>query len=166
MFTTEIFDQFDLFGPYLIFLIIYLEGLNLTGIPAIVIMPTIGFFIYKSSYSFLFIYLICVIASVLACISYYAVSYKFGGAIYDFFYRKFPSTQKSLDKATELSHRFGPLTCLIGRIIPTVRTFVSLISGVFKIPFRQFIIYSTGGVLLWNFITLLIGYLFAIISQS
>ncbi|MTN10699.1 DedA family protein, partial [Turicibacter sanguinis] len=56
MFTTEILEKLDLFGPYLIFLLIFLEGLNLTGIPAIVIMPAIGFSIYTSSYSFFFIY--------------------------------------------------------------------------------------------------------------
>ena len=89
MFTTEILEKLDLFGPYLIFLLIFLEGLNLTGIPAIVIMPAIGFSIYTSSYSFFFIYLISVLAAILACLAYYAVSYKFGGALYDFFYQKY-----------------------------------------------------------------------------
>ena len=165
MFTTEILEKLDLFGPYLIFLLIFLEGLNLTGIPAIVIMPAIGFSIYTSSYSFFFIYLISILAAILACLAYYAVSYKFGGALYDFFYQKFPSTQKSLDKATELSHRFGPLMCLIGRVVPTVRTFISLMSGIFKIPLTKYAIYSTGGILIWNFVTLSIGYIVAIISN-
>lgn len=165
MFTTEIFEKLDLFGPYLIFLIMFLEGLNLTGIPAIVIMPAIGFFIYTSSYSFFFIFLISVLAGILACMTYYAVSYKFGGALYDFFYRKFPSTQKSLDKATELSQRFGPLMCFIGRIIPTVRTFISLMSGIFKIPFSKFVLYSTGGIIIWDLVLLSVGYILAAIGN-
>lgn len=158
MFTTEIFNQLDLYGPYLIFLIIFLEGLNLTGIPAIVIMPTIGFFIKTSSYSFSFIFILTVVASILACMTYYCISYKFGRPIYNFFYTKFPSTRKSLDKATTLSEQYGSYMCFIGRIIPTVRTFISLMSGVFKIPFRTFVLFSSGGILIWNFITLLIGY--------
>lgn len=39
MLTTDVLNKLDLYGPYLIFLIVFLEGLNLTGIPAIVIMP-------------------------------------------------------------------------------------------------------------------------------
>lgn len=158
MLTTEIFNQLGLYGPYLIFLIIFLESLNLTGIPAIVIMPTIGFFIKTSSYSFGFIFIITVMASLLGCITYYCISYKFGRPIYNFFYNKFPSTRKSLDKATTLSEKYGSYMCFIGRIIPTVRTFISLMSGVFKIPFRTFVLFSFGGIMIWNFITLLIGY--------
>lgn len=165
MFTTEIFEKFDLYGPWLVFILVFLEGLNLTGIPAIVIMPTIGFFIHNSSYHFLYIYMICTLGAVFACIVYYVISHKFGGLLYQFFYDKFPSTQKGLDKATALSHRFGPLMCFIGRVIPSVRTFISLMSGIFKIPFKQYILYSTGGVLIWNFITLLMGYFIATIRN-
>lgn len=159
MLTTDVLNKLDLYGPYLIFLIVFLEGLNLTGVPAIVIMPAIGFFIKSTSYSFSFIFLITVLASIAACITYYIVAYKFGNPIYNFFYNTFPSTQKSLDKATELSKRYGSFMCFLGRIIPTVRTFISLMSGVFRIPFKNFILYSSAGTMIWNFVTLMIGYL-------
>lgn len=164
MLTNDLFNQLDVYGPFLIFLIVYLEGLNFTGIPAIVIMPTIGFFIKDSSYSFGFIYIITVIASILSCITYYSVSYKFGDLIYNFFYNKFPSTQKSFNKATELGERYGAYVCFLGRIIPSVRTVISLISGVFKIPFKKYVVFSSAGIIVWSFVTLLVGYLFSIFN--
>ena len=46
--TSDILSGFNQYGPLLIFIILFLESLNLTGIPAIIILPTIGFFIKMS----------------------------------------------------------------------------------------------------------------------
>ena len=164
MLTTDILDYLNQHGLFLIFIILFLEALNLTGIPAIVILPTIGFFTEQTSYSFLSIWIITVIGSVCGAILYYMISRKFGRLLFNFFYTKFPMTQKGLNKATELSQRYGAMTCFIGRILPSVRTFISLMAGVFEIPFRTYLLYSSGGIMIWNLITLLIGYLPTIFS--
>ncbi len=164
MLTPDILNHLDQYGPLLIFGILFLESLNLTGIPAIVILPTIGFFIEHSSYSFFFIFFITLLGSMSGCLLYYVVARKFGPSLYQFFYHKIPATQRSLEKASELSKRYGAMTCLIGRIIPTVRTFISLMSGIFQIPFQIYLIYSCIGLAIWNFILLLIGYFTAMFS--
>lgn len=149
----------------IIFVIMYLESLNLTGIPAIVIMPAIGVFIKTSGNSFLVVLLISTIASILGGITYYLVSSKFGDSIYNFFYNKFPSTQKSLKKAKDVAEKYGAKMCLIGRMIPTVRTFISLMAGIFKINFKDYIIYSALGILVWNTILISLGYFGYILSS-
>ena len=159
MLTTDILDYLNQYGLFLIFILLFLEALNLTGIPAIVILPTIGFFIDQTSYSFLSIWIMTVIGSISGAVLYYIIARKFGRLLYDFFYTRFPMTQKGLNKATELSQRYGAMTCFIGRILPSVRTFISLMSGVFEIPFRTYLLYSSAGIMIWNLITLLIGYL-------
>ena len=164
MLTADILDYVNQYGLFLIFVILFLEALNLTGIPAIVILPTIGFFTEQTSYSFLSIWIITVIGSVCGAILYYIISRKFGRLLFDLFYTKFTMTQKGLNKATELSQRYGAMTCFIGRILPSVRTFISLMAGVFKIPFRTYLLYSSAGIMIWNLMTLLIGYLTAIFS--
>lgn len=163
--TSDILSGFNQYGPLLIFIILFLESLNLTGIPAIIILPTIGFFIKMNASNFLFIYLITVLGSVSGCLLYYVIARKFGRPLYDFFYNKIPATQRSLEKASQLSERYGAMTCFIGRILPTVRTFISLMSGIFAIPFKTFSLYSAAGIAIWNFMTLLIGYLAALYSS-
>lgn len=162
--TPDILNYLNHYGPIVIFIIIFLESLNLTGIPAIIILPTVGFFIEHSSYSFLFVYFVTVVGSISGCLLYYVVARKFGRPLYNFFYHKIPATQRSLEKASQLSERYGAMTCFIGRILPTVRTFISLMSGIFAIPFKTFTIYSAAGIAIWNFVTLFIGYLAAIYS--
>lgn len=148
----------------IIFIIMFLEALNLTGIPAIVIMPAIGAFIKNSGHSFFMVFAIASLASILGSIVYYLVSSKFGDVIYNYFFYKFPSTQKSLTKAKQTAERYGTKMCLIGRIIPTVRVFISLMSGIFKVKFKDYIIYSSIGILVWNFILISLGYFGYIIS--
>lgn len=164
MLTADILDYVNQYGLFLIFVILFLEALNLTGIPAIVILPTIGFFTEQTSYSFLSIWIMTVIGSVCGAILYYMISRKFGRLLFNFFYTKFPMTQKGLNKATELSQRYGAMTCFIGRVLPSVRTFISLMAGVFEIPFQTYLLYSSAGIMIWNLMTLLIGYLTAIFS--
>ena len=148
----------------IIFIIMFLEALNLTGIPAIVIMPAVGVFIKSSGHSFLIVFAIATLGSILGSITYYLVSSKFGDIIYNFFYNKFPSTQKSLRKAKETAEKYGAKMCLICRMLPTIRTFISLMSGIFKVKFKDYIIYSSIGIFVWNLVLMSFGYFGYILS--
>ena len=100
-----------------------------------------------------------VLGSILGNMTYYAVVRWVGPKIYNYFYEKFKSIRKSLDKAEELSKKYGNKVCLVGRLIPAVRTVVTLLAGTFKIDARSFIAYSLVGVSIWNFVFILLGYL-------
>ena len=149
----------------IIFIIMFLEALNLTGIPAIVILPAVGVFIKNSGHSFLIIFFIASLGSIIGSIVYYLISSKFGDIIYSFFYNKFPKSQKPLNKVKEMAEKYGAKMCLIGRMTPSVRTLVSLISGIFKVKFKDYIIYSSIGILVWTFVLILLGYLGYLLSS-
>ena len=46
----------------------------------------------------------------------------------------------------------------ICRLLPIVRTLVSLVSGALRIEFSVFLIYSAAGISIWNSIFILLGY--------
>lgn len=56
-----------------------------------------------------------------------------------------------LDKADEFFRRRGPLAVGIGRVLPVVRTFVSLPAGIAEMPIGRFVLYTTLGCLPWTF---------------
>lgn len=62
--------------------------------------------------------------------------------------------------AENFFQRHGPITIVIGRFIPFIRTFVPFISGGSKMHYRQFIIFNIIGGLLWTGLFSLIGYFF------
>ena len=123
----------------------FLEALNVTGIPSYFILAAIGYLTNQSSLNFFVVFLMTLLGSVSGCVLYYGISLKFGRPMYDYFYRKFPATQRGLNKASTLSEKYGPITCFLGRIIPTVRTFISLMAGVFQLPLNPTsFIHSSG----------------------
>ena len=159
MTSQELVNYFNQYGLIVILGIMYLEGLNLTGIPAMVLLPAIGIFINYSSYSFFTVLGVSVLGSMLGNITYYAIVKSVGPKIYNYFYNKFKRIRKSLDKTQEMSEKHGNKVCLIGRLMPGARTVVTLLTATFGINIKSFILYSLGGITIWNFILILIGYM-------
>ncbi|MGH9123046.1 MAG: DedA family protein, partial [Acidimicrobiales bacterium] len=58
---------------------------------------------------------------------------------------------REIDKAERFFQRRGQLAVLVGRIIPVVRTFISLPAGVAEMPVVRFGIYTFVGSLPWVF---------------
>jgi membrane protein DedA with SNARE-associated domain len=46
--------------------------------------------------------------------------------------------------------RYGPATAFFSRLLPVVRTFISLPAGVARMPLGRFVLYSTLGALPWS----------------
>lgn len=147
---------------YIIFIIMFLEALNLTGIPSTIILPSIGILISLNNLSIIKILLLTICASILGNIVFYFISYKFGSKIYDYLYNKFPKLQKGFDKAMNMSNKYGAKICLFGRLIPSIRSWVSLVAGIFKVKLREFLLYSSIGIFIWDIILILVGYLIPI----
>ncbi len=136
----------------------FLESLNLTGIPSVVLLPVMGSFAHYGSYSFLLVFAVSVAASMFGNIIYYAVARLIGPPIYHYFYNKFKRLQKSLGKAKCMSETYGNRICLLGRLVPGVRAVISLLAGAFNIKMIDFLRYSVVGVGLWNLVLMAIGY--------
>ena len=147
---------------YIIFIIMFLESLNLTGIPSTIILPAIGILISLNNLSIIKLLLLTIFASILGNIVFYFISYKFGSKIYDYLYNKFPKLQKCFDKAMNMSNKYGTKICLFGRLIPSIRSWISLVAGIFKVKLRDFLLYSSIGIFIWDILLILVGYLIPI----
>ncbi|MHB1865354.1 MAG: DedA family protein [Candidatus Saccharimonadales bacterium] len=56
-----------------------------------------------------------------------------------------------LDKSEAFFNKHGDIAVLIGRILPVVRTFISLPAGVAEMPLAKFILFTLLGSLPWTF---------------
>jgi membrane protein DedA with SNARE-associated domain/uncharacterized membrane protein YkvA (DUF1232 family) len=66
---------------------------------------------------------------------------------------------KDLGKAIRWFERHGRIAVLLGRLVPTVRTLISLPAGMARMPLMPFLLYSTVGSLLWTAALAAAGYL-------
>ena len=88
MTISQILSYFNEYGPLLIFVIMFLEALNLTGIPSYLILATIGYLTKQSSFHLLTIFFTTFIGSLCGCLLYYLIALKFGRPMYNYFYYK------------------------------------------------------------------------------
>jgi membrane protein DedA with SNARE-associated domain len=66
--------------------------------------------------------------------------------------------EHEIDKATIWFERHGPVAVLIGRVIPVIRTFVSLPAGFADMPAGTFGLYTTLGAVPWTAALAIAGY--------
>lgn len=67
---------------------------------------------------------------------------------------------KHLKKAKFFLKKNGKLAIIFARFIPVVRTILPFLSGVTKLPYQIFFLYSIIGGVIWVVLLILIGYMF------
>jgi membrane protein DedA with SNARE-associated domain len=59
--------------------------------------------------------------------------------------------KERLDRAERWFDRYDDATVLIGRVLPLVRSFVSIPAGIMEVPFWRYTVLTTIGTLVWCF---------------
>ena len=59
-------------------------------------------------------------------------------------------TANDVDRAQVWFARHGRSSVLVGRVVPAVRTFVSLPAGFARMPLASFLLYSAAGTIVWT----------------
>lgn len=65
---------------------------------------------------------------------------------------------KHIDQTYAFFDRYGPRALVLGRFVPIVRTFITLVAGVGRMDRRRFYLYSGIGAVLWAVGVTLLGY--------
>jgi len=65
-----------------------------------------------------------------------------------------------LDRTHQFYEKYGPITIVIGRFVPIIRTFAPFLAGVGSMTYGKFLTYNVVGGLLWIFSFTLGGYFF------
>lgn len=68
---------------------------------------------------------------------------------------------QNLAKAKEYYDKYGPITIVLARFLPFIRTFVPIVAGAVQMQYRTFFIYNVMGGLLWGAGVTLAGYFLA-----
>ena len=90
----------------------------------------------------------------------YGVGYAGGRPFIDRFGRYLLIRPHEIDRAHGWFERHGEAVVLYGRLIPLVRSFVSLPAGIASMGFRRFTIYTTVGSLVWCVALVSMGHAF------
>ncbi len=146
-----VLNYFATYGLTLLFVIVFLEYLNLPGLPAGIIMPAAGILASRNNQSIVLVVFISVVAGVLGSIVLYLIGYYGGAILLDKLGLKFPKVQPTIRKSSTILKEKGLFGVFLCRLLPVLRTIVSIIAGSVRMNFFKFLIYSTPGNILVEF---------------
>jgi len=130
-------------------------------LPSEIIMPFSGFLVSTGVFNFWLVALAgglgCLLGSVLA----YAAGYYGGEKFVRNLIRKWGKYvlvfEYELDEAEEWFRKHGSLIAFTSRLLPVVRTFISLPAGISKMNFWKFSIYTFIGSFIWSGVLAWVG---------
>lgn len=157
--TMELIMQYFVrYGGIAIFVIVLLEYLNLPGFPAGVIMPLAGLWAARGNIRFLPALAITVAAGLTGSMILYYLGYKGGELFLQKYLNKFPKQRPAIEKKLAWIRDKGSVGIFISKLVPMVRTLVSIPAGVSKMNLVQYTISSTLGIFVWNLFFVGAGY--------
>ncbi|MEP7089005.1 MAG: VTT domain-containing protein [Nocardioidaceae bacterium] len=104
--------------------------------------------------------LACLVLMVLAAVAGNAAGYEIGRRVGEPLRQHDGRVLKRryLDQTSAFFERHGSQALVIGRFVPFVRTYVTLVAGVTRMGRRRFLVWSLVGAVLWVSLVLLAGY--------
>jgi membrane protein DedA with SNARE-associated domain len=149
-------DVIDALGLPGIFALMVLESACIP-IPSEATLLFAGFNVARGEYSLFAVVATGTAANVVGSWLAYAVGYYGRIDILDKHGAKLHIKRSHLRKADDWFERYGSATVFFTRMIPIVRTFISLPAGVARMPFWRFTVFTTLGCIPWILMLTLIG---------
>lgn len=156
----QIMQYFVNYGPIAIYVIVLLEYLNLPGFPAGVIMPLSGIWAARGEISFFVTMAITVAAGLTGSVILYGLGRGGGEVFMQKYYRRFPKQRELIEGKLEYLRQKGWIGVFVSKLMPMVRTLISIPAGMIKMDFRVYVISSALGIAIWNLVFVGAGYLF------
>jgi membrane protein DedA with SNARE-associated domain len=122
----------------------------LIPIPSEVIMPFSGYLVSTGKFNAVFVIIAGSIGNLVGSLVAYFVGVHLGRG-FVLRYGKYVLLKKShLELAESYFKKYGDRATFISRLLPAVRTYVSLPAGVAKMNLKKFSAYTLGGSVIWN----------------
>ena len=126
-------------------------------VPSEVVMPFAGYQVFKGNFSFWPVVFWGVVGQTIGSVITYWIGSTEGRLLLEK-YGKYVLIRKShIHHADKAFEKYGNKIVLIGRVLPIIRSFISLPAGLAKISFKQFLLYSVIGIIPWTIMLTLLG---------
>ncbi|EJR7986643.1 DedA family protein [Listeria monocytogenes] len=160
---TSIMADFGYIG---IFVLIMVENL-FPPIPSEIILTFGGFMTTVTSLNVVMVIIVATLGSVVGAILLYKVASYFGKERLTKIVLKYGRIlrlkESDIERAESFFLKYGSWAVILCRMIPLIRSLISIPAGMTKMKMSRFLILTTAGSLLWN--TVLIG-LGAVLGES
>ncbi len=129
-------------------------------IPSELILPLAGFMVSDGTIGYFMANIAVAAGSMTGSLIAYLVGC-YGGRHFIIKYGKYILvSEEKFHKAEIIFNKYGAAAVFFGRLLPIIRTFISLPAGMARMDLKKFILYSLAGMLPWNAVLIFLGYKF------
>lgn len=132
-------------------------------IPSELIVPLAGFKAAQGAFGLPGLLIVATLGSTLGTLLWYGLARAWGQDRFLRFIDRhgvwLTLSREEAETAMGWFHRYGPLAVFFGRLVPTVRTLISVPAGLSEMPFASFFLYTAAGSAVWIAILAGAGYL-------
>jgi membrane protein DedA with SNARE-associated domain len=132
-----------------IFLLMILES-ALIHIPSEIIMPFSGFLVTSGKFHPIAVILAGSLGNLVGSVLTYYIGIKFGRAFIIKYGKYIFFKENHLEFTDKLFKKYGDRISFVGRLLPLIRTYVSLPAGIGKTNLAKFVFYTFAGSVIWN----------------
>jgi membrane protein DedA with SNARE-associated domain len=155
--TGFLLDLVDRLGAVGVGLSILAETV-IPPIPSEAVLGLAGVLINDGRMSIVPVIFFATLGSILGAIFFYYIGRALGPRRSHAFLDRLPLVETAdVDKTFAWFERHGRSAVFLGRMVPIVRSFISVPAGVVKMPFGQFLLFTAGGSLIWNTVLISLG---------
>ena len=160
-YLAGIIQAYGVWTYLILFLIVFCEtGLVVTPfLPGDSLLFAVGTFAAVGALDLWLTIGLLLIAAVAGDAVNYAIGARVGPAVFRRDDVRFLN-RKHLDRTHEFYEHYGPITIVIARFVPIVRTFAPFVAGMGRMTYTRFAIYNVTGAVLWIVGLVLAGYAF------
>lgn len=156
-----IIDFITNYGYLAIFLLIFIENI-FPPIPSEVVLTFGGFMTTQTSLHVVGVIVVATLGSYVGAVILYYLGYvlqpsKFERLLENKFVKKLGFKMENIEKAQSWFTNHGKSTVFLCRLVPVIRSLISIPAGMAKMNFVVFSLWTMLGTLLWNTILVCIG---------
>lgn len=139
-----------------IFLAMLIEGSGIP-LPSEITMPFAGFLTVHGHFQVPWVIIVGTVGELCgACIGY-AIGIFGGRPLLERYGRFVMISPRDVDRGSAWFDRFGPVVVFVARLLPAVRSYVSIPAGIAEMSLRPFLIFSLLGSLVWCTLLTILG---------
>lgn len=149
-------------GYFGIFILMGLES-ALIPIPSEITMPFSGFLAQQGTLNIYLIIVVGTVANLAGSLLAYWIGYALEETVLLKLIRKYGKfilvDEHDYNRAKGWFDKYGDKIVFASRLLPGVRTIISLPAGMFEMNLKKFVIYTTVGCFLWSALLTYVGYI-------
>ncbi|MCS7087803.1 MAG: DedA family protein [Thermoflexales bacterium] len=134
-------------------LVMFIENV-FPPIPSEVVMPLAGFLAGEGKFEFVSVWIAGTLGSVLGAVVLYYIGFWVNHAVLLRFIKRYGRwigvSTHDIHRALSVFDRYGEVIVFVGRLIPLIRSLISIPAGMHRMHFARFLAFTAGGSAIWS----------------